>query len=60
MVNENFDTFRKEQKEHQAVYLGGNKIKKPGLMIQNIIIKIIPTNCRGRPDEIFSVKGECK
>ncbi|NYE03820.1 hypothetical protein F4694_000539 [Bacillus niacini] len=23
MVNENFDKFRKEQQEHQSVYLGG-------------------------------------
>jgi hypothetical protein len=31
VVNENFDKFRQEQKEHQAVYLGGNKTQKPGL-----------------------------
>jgi hypothetical protein len=31
VVNENFDTFSKEQKEHQAVYLGGNKAQKQGL-----------------------------
>ena len=31
MVNEDFDKFRQEQKEHQPVYLGGNKKQKPGL-----------------------------
>ncbi|MDR7079082.1 hypothetical protein J2Y03_004139 [Neobacillus niacini] len=25
MVNQNFDKFRKEQQEHQGVYLGGAK-----------------------------------
>ncbi|MFP5112826.1 hypothetical protein ACSU64_10650 [Bacillaceae bacterium C204] len=31
MVNENFDKFKQEQKEHRAEYLGGNKNQKPGL-----------------------------
>jgi hypothetical protein len=31
MVNEDFDKFRQEQKEHKPVYLGGNNNQKPGL-----------------------------
>jgi signal peptidase I len=31
MVNENFDKFRQEQKEHRSEYLGGNRKQKPGL-----------------------------
>lgn len=31
MVNENFDRFRKAQKEHKGVYLGDTQEGKPGL-----------------------------
>lgn len=31
MVNENFDRFRKAQKDHKGIYLGGTQEEKPGL-----------------------------
>jgi hypothetical protein len=31
MVNENFDKFRQEQKEHKPEYLGGSKKQISGL-----------------------------
>jgi hypothetical protein len=31
VVNENFDKFRQEQKEHRSEYLGGNRKQKSGL-----------------------------
>ncbi|MEH7353247.1 hypothetical protein V7150_06650 [Neobacillus drentensis] len=31
MVNENFEKFRKEQREHPAEYLSSGKKQKPGL-----------------------------
>jgi hypothetical protein len=56
MVNENFDKFRKEQQEHQSVYLGGANRQRgkndPDYNNQEITDKAVGATGRGNNGKI--------
>jgi hypothetical protein len=56
MVNENFDKFRKEQQEHQSVYLGGANRQRgkndPDYNNQEITDKSVGATGRGNNGKI--------